>query len=411
MAEPPTPHTRIPSLDGLRAVSIGMVIFSHIAGTRAAPIPLTAASDWVDWGNLGVRVFFVISGFLISGLLFREQERTGTINLRDFYWRRMLRIFPAYFAFLFIMWAANVGGFVSLGPNDLIHAFTYTMNYGRSGRTWPLGHTWSLAVEEQFYLIWPALLLSVGRRRALHAAGFFIVASCAIRVIVHVPHTPFFQWLGAQEGNSFETVADAIAVGCLLAALRDRLYADPRVRRVIDSRFFVAVPAAVVLLDCLRSPALRARFGHNALFWSAYLVVAVPLINIGIALCVEWAIRHSQDLVGRALNSRPLVYIGTLSYSLYLWQQPFLDRTHTTSWTAFPTNLLLALLCALASFYLVECPVLRLRDQIPTLSNPTSPPERGQQSSGKGARPTAEIGIQARQPHYRPDIQHRPGRA
>jgi peptidoglycan/LPS O-acetylase OafA/YrhL len=355
---------RIPSLDGLRAISIGMVMFSHLAGTHASPVSLATASNWIDWGNLGVRVFFVISGFLISGLLFREEERTGTISLRDFYWRRTLRIFPAYFVFLLAIGAAAVAGLVTLGQHDWLHALTYTMNYGRSGRTWPLGHTWSLAVEEQFYLIWPALLLMAGRRRALHAAAVFVVVSCVLRVLVHVPHTPLFQWFAAQEGNSFETVGDAIAVGCLLAALRDRLYSDARWRRALASPFFVAVPAAVMLLDCFRSPVLRDRFGHHVFFWGLYLVIAVPMMNIGIALCVEWAIRHAYSRVGRMLNARPLVYVGTLSYSLYLWQQPFLNREQIATWTAFPANLLLALGCALGSFYLIERPVLRLRERV-----------------------------------------------
>ena len=108
--------TRIPSLDGLRAISIVAVVLGHMAGTRGFPAALTAIirNPIVDFANLGVRVFFVISGFLITGILIDESARTGGISLKRFYYRRTLRIFPAYIALLLVMTALDAMRVVSI---------------------------------------------------------------------------------------------------------------------------------------------------------------------------------------------------------------------------------------------------------------------------------------------------------
>src|SRR5579872_915461 len=146
---PPHVPGRIPSLDGLRAISIALVFLGHIVATRGAP---QALNPFIHVGNLGVKVFFVISGFLITTLLLKEYSRTGRVSLRGFYTRRTLRIFPAFYTYVGIIIILHLLGFVALRENDLIHAITYTMNY-QVTREWELNHLWSLAVEEQFYLL------------------------------------------------------------------------------------------------------------------------------------------------------------------------------------------------------------------------------------------------------------------
>ena len=142
-AVPPRITGRIQSLDGLRAISILLVLVGHLEGTRNfAP----RFSEWLgDYANLGVRVFFVISGFLISRLLIDEYATTKTISLYNFYARRTLRIFPAFFAYIGVIALATFLGFIYVKGPDYAYALTYTMNYYPE-RGWYLGHLWSLSV-------------------------------------------------------------------------------------------------------------------------------------------------------------------------------------------------------------------------------------------------------------------------
>src|SRR4051812_13441937 len=119
---------QIPSLDGLRGVSILFVLFSHAVGTRFF---LTQAQDgpFLYLGEMGVRVFFVLSGFLITTLLLREAKRTGRIDVGRFYFRRVMRIFPAYYTFLGVLALVDALGVIGLGPGDLLRSLSYTSNY------------------------------------------------------------------------------------------------------------------------------------------------------------------------------------------------------------------------------------------------------------------------------------------
>src|SRR5687767_13667792 len=129
-----TQPTRIPSLDGLRAISIGLVLISHMIGTRGLFIPSQVGNIFA-LGELGVRVFFVISGFLITNILVKEVELTGRINLWKFYLRRTLRIFPPYYVFLAVLIALVALGYLQLDFLDKLHALTYTANY-HPARSW-----------------------------------------------------------------------------------------------------------------------------------------------------------------------------------------------------------------------------------------------------------------------------------
>ncbi|HEY4131898.1 MAG TPA: acyltransferase, partial [Gemmatimonadaceae bacterium] len=343
---------------GLRALSIGGVLLGHLNGTRGFPLSHTLPLDIIDWGALGVRVFFVISGFLITGLLLQETEKNGAISLRHFYFRRTLRIFPAYYFFILCVVLAAGVGILNLSKGDVRAAMTYTMNY-HFARSWSLGHAWSLAVEEQFYLIWPATLYFAGTRRGLWIAGAFALLAPAYRIaLLAMPG-------GASGiGFTFETVGDAIAVGCLLAGLRIWLWSQPRYRSFLQSRWFVLAPIAIVLIQLL--PLLEARhvFGFDRLYEGGYQFFGLPIVNCSIAMCIDWSIRNYDRGVGRLLNWAPLAYVGTISYSLYLWQEPFLNRNRDLTWTSFPLNILLAFAFALGSFYLIERPTLRARQVI-----------------------------------------------
>jgi len=208
----PSGVCHIPSLDGLRAVSILLVVLGHAEGTRRFPSRLP---PWtLDHGRLGVQILFVISGFLITSLLLREKNGTGRISLRLFYARRTLRIFPAFYLFFLNMVLLSLLRVVALPRYDLLHAATYTMNYAGNG-TWWMGHLWSLSVEEQFYFVWPSLVVLIGTRNALWAAASVALAAPAVLGAMNVLH------LSAAGGIStwFPFGADSIASGCVLAGV------------------------------------------------------------------------------------------------------------------------------------------------------------------------------------------------
>jgi peptidoglycan/LPS O-acetylase OafA/YrhL len=341
MSVEPRSAPRIPSLDGLRAVSILMVLASHASGTRNAPFAIPLA-------ELGVRIFFSISGYLITTLLLAELERAGDISLRRFYLRRTLRIFPAYYTYVCAILLAAAVGWVALWPGDALHAFTYTTNY-HSHRAWWLGHSWSLAVEEQFYLIWPALLVLVGARRGLAVAAGFVLAAPALRLVDWYAMPSWH----AMQGESFWTIGDSVALGCVLAMVRPRLAAITSWQAFQRSWWFWLVPICGVA-----SYLLARRFNLLS------LALLQTITGVCVIACIDWTIRSPAHPIGRALNCRPLAFVGALSYSLYLWQQPFLNRHSDSVVAIFPLNLAFTFLAALASYYLVEQPMLRLRGKI-----------------------------------------------
>src|SRR5215831_9782405 len=173
----PTLPGRIPSLDGLRAISILLVVAGHSFDEGRSPLLFELFGHL---GNYGVRIFFIISGFLITTLLLKEYTKTETISLRSFYLRRALRIFPAFYVYVAVICILAVLGVVSLLRGDVLHAVTYTMNY-HTTRGWYLNHIWSLSVEEQFYLIWPAALLFAGPGRAPRIALATVILAPFIR--------------------------------------------------------------------------------------------------------------------------------------------------------------------------------------------------------------------------------------
>ncbi|MGH7437541.1 MAG: acyltransferase family protein, partial [Polyangiaceae bacterium] len=283
----------------------------------------------------------------ISSILFAEIQKSGTLSLAKFYFRRAFRIFPAFYAYVIAMAAAASWGYVALRPGDVLHALSYTTNY-HYDRAWTMGHTWSLSVEEQFYLLWPVTLLALGKKGGLQFAAVLVLAAPVIRVATLVLH------LGpvAGIGETFQTVGDSIAVGCVLAGYQKELHAWPRYRRLLDSSLFFLVPVVGVLACTVHH--------HPKVAWS----IGEPITNVCIALTVDRCILHSDGPVGRVLNWGPLAYVGTLSYSLYLWQQPFLEQSSTVPFLFFPVNVALAFVTALLSYYLVERPCLLWRERL-----------------------------------------------
>ncbi|HEY4319878.1 MAG TPA: acyltransferase [Gemmatimonadales bacterium] len=339
------PH-HLPSLDGLRACAILLVIVAHLTHTLAESSSLFTVFG--DLGNLGVRIFFILSGFLITQLLLREEVRSGSISLRRFYLRRVLRIFPAFFFFIAAMVAASRLGWIPLPTRDVLFAATFLANF-QTDRGWYLGHTWSLAVEEQFYLIWPTIFLLAGKRWRLTVAIAAVIIAPVVRVGV------FLMAPEAQRsiGEIFPTIMDTIAIGAALALARQALHQRDWYLSLLASRWCLAIPIAV----------LACNWFIFAFAWPGWLL-GETLLNLTIVFGIDRALTHSTGMIGRVLNLPMVAWIGTLSYSLYLWQQPYLPRAGRWPLQLLPWNVLALTGCAILSYYLVERPFVKLKDRL-----------------------------------------------
>jgi peptidoglycan/LPS O-acetylase OafA/YrhL len=338
--------SRVPSLDGLRAVSIILVIIGHSSDSLNAPQFLNYFNHL---GNLGVRCFFVISGFLITTLLLKEQNKTGAISMRGFYIRRSLRIFPPSLAYIGIVAGCSALGWLTLKPGDLAHALTYTMNYRYNPAHW-FRHLWSLSVEEQFYLLWPGLLWLAGPRRGVKVAWSVVLMVPIIRAIMWY----YFHASDSAMTKQFESTADALATGCLLSMYFNKMGSHRLYQQFLSSKLFLVVALGLVL-------------GGNGLFVlspASFYIVGQTIANVGTVLCIDWCIRNFGTGIGWVLNWQPMVYVGVLSYSLYLWQNAFLNPDWPAWPARLPINLFFIGAFALASYYFVEQPFLRLKSLV-----------------------------------------------
>jgi peptidoglycan/LPS O-acetylase OafA/YrhL len=331
------------SLDGLRAISIALVLFGHLNGTRRF---FDIDPGIGDYAHLGVLVFFVISGFLITNLLLLEHRKTGQISLKLFYARRSIRIFPSSYCFLACISILWLAGIVHLHGRDLLHAATYTVNY-LPNASWQIGHLWSLSVEEQFYLLWPFAVVALKPQRAFWAAGAGILIGPVARIAAWF----FFRGTPYRDLAMFPMVADSLATGCLLAIARRWLESQGWYLRMFSPAFSISLVCLILLVN-------------RYLGYTAVAVFGTSIINVCVAVLIHRSVYCHQDFLGQVLNWRPVAFVGVLSYSLYVWQQPFLDR-HSAAWVnEFPQNLAFVILASLASYFLLEKPMLKLRHRL-----------------------------------------------
>lgn len=349
---------KLPSLDGLRAISIGLVVLGHASATTAAPEWFKALARWAPDSEAGVTVFFVISGYLITTLLRKERTRTGAIDLKAFYIRRILRIFPVFYLYLAAVYLLDRAQGLEIHGWLYLAAATFTTNFV-SGGTWLLGHTWSLAVEEQFYLSWP-WVMRAGTRVATVGSIILILLGPVARIVgaLRPDLAPYLL-------VPFLRHADAIMLGCA-GALHEHRFGE-RLRRWLGGYTFLFIASLIlVAVSYMRH---TKGFGRLVIpFGTSVEAGLVVLVILGVTI-------PSQTLPFRILNWAPMARLGVLSYSLYLWQQPFLYSEawiHSDVWwRRFPLCIALALVTAALSYSIWERPFLRLKDRLKAPRNGT----------------------------------------
>jgi peptidoglycan/LPS O-acetylase OafA/YrhL/lysophospholipase L1-like esterase len=351
--------TYVPALDGLRAVAVFAVIAYHLD------------FGWAQGGYLGVDLFFVLSGYLITSLLVGEWGRSGGIGLRSFWARRARRLLPAVVLLLLVLALyAGLGGpgldRSTLRPDALTtlfysanwhQVFTHQSYFAQFSSASPLRHTWSLAIEEQFYLLWPLALMALlvlargSRRLALVATGVLAAGSAALMAVLYHPGIDPSRVYYGTDTRAFE-----LLVGAGLAILLARR--PPLHRRAGRG----ALQGAGLVSMGLLIYGFVAIGGPPGWLYQGGLLGATVLVGVVIASVIQ----PRRGPLGAVLSVPPLRWLGVISYGLYLWHWPVLvlATESTTGVSGYPLKALqvgLTVALATASYYVVERPIRRAR--------------------------------------------------
>ncbi len=344
------PKGYIPTLDGWRAVAILLVMVAHGGLALLQPLGLgvgSTAHDWTKYGTIGVDIFFGISGLLICSRLLEERDKWGSVSLRAFYIRRACRIFPPYLTVVAAIALLAALSIIPATRQELWACLFFYRNYlPQTLGGWFTGHFWSLAVEEHFYILWPGTLILLAPVRA----RWFAASLC----------------LGMAIWRPVEFRSDMLSHAVADIAFYGRT----------DIRLDGLLWGCLAALTLRQWPA-RLQFWHHAwlssgllLAFGACVVLQPPFFlvwqSILVAAMLASTILRPCGALGVLLESQPLVWIGRLSYSLYLWQQLFLIGDHAPvpgkfgHLQQFPLNFVLVFACAWISYRLIEQPMIRL---------------------------------------------------
>ncbi len=318
---------RIPTLDGWRGIAILLVLLTHLqVGFRNRPI---GSYSWLNLGSHGVTIFFVLSGYLITTLLLREER----IDLRHFYVRRFFRLMPCAWTYLlFLVLITHLTGLHLIGK-DLISCLVFLRNYippvENNSNALTL-HFWSLSIEEQFYLVWPPILAYFGRAWSLRLAVFGI-GSCALFRFLEWNH-----YNQALLATHTEVRCDALLIGCALAILLEKDAARIWLGQHSSWIFRIALPAYMWVVYYYHDQAPTTL--------SESLLIAAMIASTS---------TNEKLAASKVLEWKHLKFLGVISYSLYVWQELFL----IPHWGIIGPGLLPAV--ALASWVFLEQPGIR----------------------------------------------------
>lgn len=353
-------HRNIKGFDGIRALAVISVVLTHLGFfdlLTEKHIVSTAMIPMIH-GGTGVQAFFVLSGFLITTLLINEFKATGTISIRNFILRRVLRIFPLYILFLLVATLLHL-----LAPNvtsweSLTYAYLYCYNFiPYEFYSSFMGHTWSLAVEEHFYLVWPSVFLLLFNKHRIALLGlvvFFILSAPIVHLLLIKSDFSTHYFV---ERWSF-IAGYGIAMGCCAAILIIGREPNSQLRILAQHPATLAISAALF---------------SNSLFissdsWFIENIGTSFVRTTGITLAILWIYLNQENLVVKLLELRFFKYIGLISYGIYMYQGLFLAtgpvRAPGASWPPQPEiGFLLLLIAAPLSYHFFERPFLRLKDR------------------------------------------------
>ncbi|WP_425562822.1 acyltransferase family protein [Mucilaginibacter panaciglaebae] len=331
---------RYPGLNGLRGISIILVVIYHFIFFKY-PGQLSGLQFI---GPLGVEIFFVISGFLITSLCLKEKIQTGNISLKAFYIRRILRIIPVAYLYIIVIFILNAVFHLQIAPVRFMFAALFLINLSISriqSYDWYLAHYWSLSTEEQFYLFFPAIL-----KKYFRVFVFLLLIICFV-----VPIIRFSQSFGYLNYSWFMALIrylikfQSISIGCLISILTFKGHLDFK-------QFKLAVTLLAIAGICY--------FKYNQVL-SPPVIFCNLATAILIGLVVVNCIRADRSFIFNILNSKLLSTIGILSYSIYIWQQPFLSNDKNLPLSMFPYNFIFLLITPVVSYYCFEKYFLKLK--------------------------------------------------
>jgi peptidoglycan/LPS O-acetylase OafA/YrhL len=338
---------KIKGLDGVRALSVSLVVLTHLGILQRLPDRVYETFQ----GTTGVITFFSLSGFLITHLLIREYEKTDFVSLKNFYIRRTLRIVPLYLTVILLIAAINVFTFVAK-RSAIAFALIYATNFVDKGHySTLLGHTWSIAVEEHFYLVWPFIF-------SLFIKGNWKIASIVLAV------TAAFALLSANILYSISYLNDNFFLDRWTFVAAGPIAMGALVAVFVTTRKFNKMKTAISKPVMLA--AALAILCHSLAFPNLPFHLLDFLRGIGAALTIGWLFLNQHSWAVKFLEFRPLRYVGVISYGVYIWQGFFLatgpERVPGQFWPPGPLiGLSLLAVVAPLSFHFFEQPILRLK--------------------------------------------------
>lgn len=343
-----TSNSHIRTLDGWRAVAVFFVLLDHGGDPLLKMLDVDAQSARhikETVGLAGVHLFFALSGYLITSRMLDEERQHGSVNLRQFYLRRLFRIQPAAVFFLLCAGILGLLGVIKVSTVGWSSSLLGVGNLTSAWQTWSTGHFWSLAVEEHFYLLWPAAFI-VMRRHRLRGAIVLVLAVALWRFIA----VKFQLTMSSNFTVRTDIASEWLLWGCV-ASLAERHQHGAEIVRAMSSRW-----ASLLVVPLVAAAAAIDANWKVVNMLVSLSALALPALFLG-------TVQRPESLLGRLLELPAVAWLGKISFSLYLWQQLFFtwDAARSSAMgllQSFPVNAVLAVVCAAASFYFIERPMI-----------------------------------------------------